>query len=93
MYKQNKLRNFIRYYDYKLVFLLSLLITIGVFAIGSAKPSLQNRQIFGALAGVAIMIIVSCIDYHLICKFRVCIFCLLRQKPLYELPLNDCFDE
>ena len=91
MYKQNKLRNFIRYYDYKLVFLLSLLITIGVFAIGSAKPSLQNRQIFGALAGVAIMIIVSCIDYHLICICYIPIY--IVNTVLLGLVLSNLGDD
>ena len=51
MYKQNGLRKILRYYDYKLIFFLTALIVLGVYAIGSAKPSLQSRQIAGALAG------------------------------------------
>jgi rod shape determining protein RodA len=43
--------------------------TLGVFLVGSASPSDQNKQLFGMLAGLVIMIIVSLIDYNFILKF------------------------
>jgi len=56
-------------YDFKLILLVAALAVIGVFAVGSAQNDLQNKQMYGAIAGFIIMIIVSFIDYHFILKF------------------------
>ena len=59
MLKRYKLRN----YDFKLVLLVLAISIIGMMAVGSAKESLQERQIAGVAMGMVIMIIISLIDY------------------------------
>lgn len=51
--------------DYKinLIVLVVALSVIGIFVVGSAKESLQSRQIFGVIIGIVMMLIVSLIDY------------------------------
>ncbi len=56
-------------YDFKLILMIAALAIIGVFAVGSAQGDLQNKQMYGAIAGFIVMIIVSFIDYHFILKF------------------------
>lgn len=65
MFKHYRLRN----YDIKLVIMILALSIIGVFAIGSAKESLQNKQLFGVIAGIILMIIISFFDYNWVLKF------------------------
>lgn len=65
MFKRYKLKNF----DFLLVLLVVSLNIIGVLAIGSARESLQGRQIIGMIAGLCIMAFVSMIDYSFILKF------------------------
>ena len=59
MLKRYKLRT----YDFKLVLLVLAISIIGIMAVGSAKESLQERQIAGVAMGMVIMIIISLIDY------------------------------
>ena len=61
MLRQYKLRN----YNFKLIFFVIALSIIGYFAIGSAKESVQSRQMYGILVGIIVMIIVSLVDYNL----------------------------
>ena len=51
--------------DYKisLIFLVSALSVIGTQVVGSARESLQNKQIFGVIVGSIMMLVVSLIDY------------------------------
>ena len=56
-------------YDFKLILLVAALAVIGVFAVGSAQNDLQSKQMYGAIAGFVIMLIVSFIDYHFLLKF------------------------
>lgn len=56
-------------YNFRLVIWLFLISGLGVALVGSAKESLQNRQIFGVLLGVTAMIIVSLIDYSWVQNF------------------------
>lgn len=70
MFKQYKLKNF----KFILVFYVVALTTMGVMLVGSAKPSLQTKQLFGLVAGLVIMIIVSLIDYNFILKFSWIIY-------------------
>ena len=72
MFKQYKLKN----YRFRLVAYVVLLCIIGVMVVGSAKPSVQNKQIIGIAGGLVIMVIVSLIDYSTILKFR---------RPIYLL--------
>ncbi len=53
----------LRDYNFRLVLWLLLISGIGVLLVGSAKASLQNRQLFGVILGLIFMIIVSLIDY------------------------------
>jgi rod shape determining protein RodA len=55
-------------YDFKLVLLVIALSVIGVYAVGSAESSLQNRQLMGVIGGAVAMIVISLVDYHLILK-------------------------
>lgn len=50
-------------YKFSLAILVIALSILGVLVVGSAKESLQNKQIFGVCVGIAVMIIVSLIDY------------------------------
>mgnify|MGYP000033201561 CR=1 FL=1 len=64
------LRNYrLRDYDFKLILFILATSAIGVLAIGSAKESLQNKQLAGVILGVVIMTVISLIDYHWILKF------------------------
>ena len=53
----------IRYYDFKLVILVIALAVIGIIALGSAEPALQNRQIAGFAFGLFLMLVISLFDY------------------------------
>ena len=43
--------------------------TIGIMAIGSAKESLQSRQIAGAVFGFFLMLVISLFDYSVLLRF------------------------
>lgn len=53
----------LRDYKFSLIATVSALSIIGTLVVGSARESLQNRQIFGVVIGTVLMIIVSLIDY------------------------------
>lgn len=55
-------------YDIKLVVLLIAITVIGIFAIGSAKESVQSKQIMGFIFGLFIMILISFFNYSNIIK-------------------------
>ncbi len=61
----------IRDYDFKLVILVLALSLIGVVAVGSAKESLQNRQLMGVVFGIFLMLVISFFDYTVILRFYV----------------------
>ena len=65
MFKNYRLRDF----DFKLVILVVSLTVIGIFAIGSAKASVQSTQINGLLMGVAAMLFLALFDYSIVLKF------------------------
>lgn len=52
-------------YNFKLVILVVALSFIGYFAIGSAKESVQDRQFYGIIVGVMLMVVVSLVNYNL----------------------------
>lgn len=58
--------------NYKLILpiLVILLTSFSVLIVGSAKESLQSRQLLGLVAGVICMIIISFIDYTWIVKLK-----------------------
>ncbi len=53
----------LRDYKFSLIATVSALSIIGTLVVGSARESLQNRQIFGVVIGTVFMLIVSLIDY------------------------------
>ena len=59
----------LRDYKFSLVLLVFALSVIGVMVVGSAKASVQNKQIFGVCVGFILMMIVSLIDYIWILNF------------------------
>ena len=58
----------IRDFDFKLVFMTIALAGIGIMVIGSAEPSLRNRQLAGVVAGAALMIIISFFNFEFFYK-------------------------
>lgn len=65
MIKQYRLRD----YNFRLVIFLIGLTFTGVLLVGSAEPALRNKQFFGMMLGVAIMLIVSLMDFSWILNF------------------------
>lgn len=70
MIRQYKLRD----YNFRLVIALIVLTSIGVLLVGSAEPSLRNRQLAGMLLGVLIMTAVSLMDFSWILNFNWIIY-------------------
>lgn len=64
MFKKYNIKN----YNFRLVIYLIALTIIGILVIGSAKQSVQTKQILGLILGVVVMVIVSLIDYEIIMK-------------------------
>lgn len=65
MFKLYKLKD----YSFRLILWLVAISAVGVLLVGSAMPSLQNKQLAGVIAGVVIMVIVSLIDFSWILNF------------------------
>lgn len=66
MIKQYKLR----FYNFRLLFLLLSISSIGVLLVGTARKDLMAKQIMGVVMGLIIMVIVSLIDYSWISNFQ-----------------------
>lgn len=65
MLKQYQFKN----YRIRLVTYVLILSFIGIAVIGSAKQSVQSKQILGLVIGIIAMLVVSLIDYSFILKF------------------------
>jgi len=89
MYKQYGIRKFLKDYDFKLIALILLLCTLGILSIGSAKASVQSRQIAGVVLGVVIMAFVSFVDYHLVLKLYIPIYILNILLLILVLGIGD----
>jgi rod shape determining protein RodA len=61
MFKNYKLKD----YDFKLILYLCIITIIGILLVNSAQPENTRKQLMGFVAGLAIMIILSFIDYHI----------------------------
>ena len=59
----------IRDNNIQLKFYVVALTIIGIMVVGSAKPSVQNKQIAGLILGLIVMAGISLIDYNFILKF------------------------
>ncbi len=64
MFRNYKLKNF----DFLLVALVITLNVIGILAIGSAKQSVQGKQMIGMGIGLVLMLIVAFLDYTKLLK-------------------------
>lgn len=60
MLKQYQLKD----YRFSLIVLVTALSILGVLLIGSAQESVQNKQIWGIVLGLAAMLIASLVDYR-----------------------------
>lgn len=65
MLKLYKLRD----YNFRLVLWLLLVSGIGILLVGSARESLQSRQLLGVILGLVAMLIVSLLDYSWLLNF------------------------
>lgn len=65
MLKQYKLRN----YNFRLLFFVIALTVIGILVIGSARESVQSKQVLGLFLGLIVMLSVSIMDYSVILRF------------------------
>ncbi|MCM1258123.1 MAG: rod shape-determining protein RodA [Roseburia sp.] len=65
MLKQIKLRN----YNFRLVLYVVVLTIIGILVIGSARESVQSKQVMGLVMGIVLMVMVSITDYSFVLKF------------------------
>ena len=61
MFKNYKFKD----YDFKLILYLCIITIIGILLVNSAQPENTRKQLMGFVAGLAIMIILSFIDYHI----------------------------
>ena len=85
MFKRYNLKN----YRFLLVLYLCALTIIGIMVIGSAKESVQNKQIFGFVAGLIVMAVVSFIDYSFLLKFPWVFYaCAIIVMLLVKTPLG-----
>ncbi len=62
MLKQYRIRD----YNFKLIILVISLTVIGIFAVGSAKESMQRTQIAGFIFGLFLMVVISLFDYSVL---------------------------
>ena len=65
MFRLYHLKNF----NFRLVICLMALSGLGVLLVGSAKESLQTRQLIGVIFGLAVMLTVSLIDFSWLLNF------------------------
>ncbi|MCR5254372.1 MAG: rod shape-determining protein RodA [Acetatifactor sp.] len=61
-------------YDFRLIIPVILLSVIGVMVIGSAQESLKSKQLYGVIAGIALMLIISFVNYSFVLKFQWLIY-------------------
>ena len=66
MLRQYKLR----FYNFRLIFLLLFISSIGVELVGMARGDLRTRQIGGVLLGLVIMLVLSLMDYSWLLNFQ-----------------------
>lgn len=59
----------IKNYRFRLIAYVVILAIIGVFMVGSAKPSLQDKQLLGFVGGLVVMVVVSLIDFNYLLRF------------------------
>lgn len=81
MLRQYKLSD----YKFRLILWVVALASLGILIIGSANSAYQQKQLYGLIAGIALMIIISLFDYAWILNFYWIIYgagCLLLLAVL-----------
>ena len=66
MLKQYKLR----FYNFRLAFLLCTISLFGIRLVGIAQRDLQSKQLMGVIMGLTIMLVLSFMDYSWILNFQ-----------------------
>ncbi|MCR5846792.1 MAG: rod shape-determining protein RodA [Lachnospiraceae bacterium] len=61
MFKYYKFKD----YDFKLILYLCTITVLGILLVNSAQPDNTKKQLMGFVAGLAVLIILSFIDYHI----------------------------
>lgn len=83
----------LRDYNFKLLILVIAIMITGVVMVNSADNSYTFKQAVGVVLGVIVMLLVSFIDYHFICKFRHIIYIinivLLIAVLLFGVNVNN----
>lgn len=72
MLSQYKLKD----YNFRLILPVVILSILGILLVGSADASLQSRQMYGVIAGLALMVVISLIDYSWILNFSWILYAL-----------------
>ena len=86
MFRQYRIRDF----DFKLLLMVIAISLIGVIAVGSAKESLQSRQMMGVVLGIFLMLVISFFDYTILLKFYWVFYVMnLVLLALVFSPLGD----
>ncbi len=73
----------IKDYNFRLILWLIALSVIGILLVGSAKSSLQFRQIMGVSLGVVVMVVVSLFDFSWILNFAWIIYAVNAMLLLF----------
>lgn len=58
-----------RNYNFSLLIFTIAITVIGILAVGSAEEALQSRQMWGAIVGIVLMVVISLFDYRLLLRF------------------------
>ena len=83
----------IKYFDFFLVVFATALAVYGIFIIGSARASVQSRQMYGLIAGLVLMLILSFVDYAYILNlywvYYAMMIVLLLAVRLFGRSINN----
>lgn len=84
MLKQYQLRN----YNFRLLVYVIAVTILGILVVGSAKESVQDKQIMGLAIGLVVLIVVSLIDYSFLLGFQwlIYVFNILMLASLFVVP-------
>ncbi|MDO4617010.1 MAG: FtsW/RodA/SpoVE family cell cycle protein [Lachnospiraceae bacterium] len=85
MLRHYKLRD----YNFRLVFFLIAISTLGVLLVGSADSSLQTKQMLGVIGGVILMVLISLFDYSWVLTFYWVIYAVNLALLLLVIVAGD----
>ena len=70
-------------YKFSLIITVLALTIIGIMVIGSAKESVQSKQILGLCIGIVVMVVISLLDYTWVLNFHWIIYILNLAMLVY----------